>query len=568
MDSDRNSFDELVAGISAEERKFLLSKLSQNNQEGVVPLSSSRLEVETPLIEIKIKTESFFYRIILWIRSFFTKRPVSEIYNDDLLSNIANKIMKSHSGLINHKQKLLLSVFYERLKELQRVSNFFSPYFAVFNDSPGRFYVFLSMFIAPEIADKINETADPYSLPFEREPTSELRASLIRRMELVLKEIPVNIKTNLYAAVKSMHWLLSFTSLPYIHFIAQFTSIVSSSYTCPYLNARVDYATFAKVLHNATPVLNEVLEALFLFPLKNSSKGISLDSDTEKALTDFVSKANINLSVIQGFISAVPISAIGKIINEDYDWQIDDFGGCEDWFIKFKDEWKKIFDERWESWLRDRKKEQLKLVLDKNFKLKEFPELKYRPWAELWGGVTFRCEMTGGFLNWFCEEKYNSVMEPLNDLVMEGVFINNDNRNELSNALNDLQQINIDMTNLVSSLSPSGNIGGVFAKIQKDHGRTLKNQGLVESTILNTETSIRILQTTFCDACRSIEKVMHGILDEEKTKDYESIQNLTTLKGHENASFRDSLRKARYTLNCARGIFAEIEPLDLPKKTG
>ena len=44
---------------------------------------------------------------------------------------------------------------------------------------------------------------------------------------------------------------------------------------------------------------------------------------------------------------------------------------------------------------------------------------------------------------------------------------------------------------------------------------------------------------------KGIERVLHGVLDEEKTKDYESIQNLLTIKGHDNSAYRDALRKTR-----------------------
>ena len=141
--------------------------------------------------------------------------------------------------------------------------------------------------------------------------------------------------------------------------MAQFTSIISDSYTCPYVNARVDYSSFAKVLATPNPITNEVLEAIFLFPLKKTSKVLNVDTETEKALKDFLAQSSAHIAIIQAFISSVPIVALGKIVNEDFDWQVPSFGGGEDWFVKFKDEWKRVFDERWESWLRDRKKDQL-----------------------------------------------------------------------------------------------------------------------------------------------------------------------------------------------------------------
>ena len=293
---------------------------------------------------------------------------------------------------------------------------------------------------------------------------------------------------------------------------------------------------------------------------------MELDQDTEKSMREFLSKSAAGISMVQMFISTVPFFALGKVIFSDYDWQIETFGGAEDWFVKFKEEWKIVFDERWESWLRDRKKSQLADVLMEKFGILSFPELPYRPWANLWGGVPFRCEMTGGFLYWFATVKYEEVMGVLNVLVLEGVFLNNDNRAEFSEAMNKFAEINHQVQLFGESLNEKGSVGSVFAKLIADHVRTLKGQNMVNSIILNAETSVRGWESSFCDCCRTIEKVLAGILDDEKTdKKYESIQNLMTIKGRENRAYRDNLQAEREVLLESHKILAEIEPLDLPK---
>ena len=200
------------------------------------------------------------------------------------------------------------------------------------------------------------------------------------------------------------------------------------------------------------------------------------------------------------------------------------------------------------------------------FGILSFPELPYRPWANLWGGVPFRCEMTGGFLYWFATVKYEEVMGVLNVLVLEGVFLNNDNRAEFSEAMNKFAEINHQVQLFGESLNEKGSVGSVFAKLIADHVRTLKGQNMVNSIILNAETSVRGWESSFCDCCRTIEKVLAGILDDEKTdKKYESIQNLMTIKGRENRAYRDNLQAEREVLLESHKILAEIEPLDLPK---
>lgn len=562
----RGSFDELVAGISSDERKYLLAKINQNREHSFPLVQPAREETDGFTLDIKLNSESFLYKLFLWIRSLVSKKHRLEIYNGDLIRTLARKINKNHPGIVDMQNGLILSLFYEKLKELKNAADFFKPYFNIFNENPGKFYVFMSTFIAPEIASSINAEADPYSVPFEKEGTKEVRSSLLKKMEGILKDIPQKSRAVMYDAVKSLNWLKRFSELPYMHFLAQFTAIVSETYTCPFTNAQTDFNALASVLSDARSIPNEALEALFLFPQRKGGATVELDQDTEKSMREFLSKSAAGISMVQMFISTVPFFALGKVIFSDYDWQIETFGGAEDWFVKFKEEWKIVFDERWESWLRDRKKSQLADVLMENFGILSFPELPYRPWANLWGGVPFRCEMTGGFLYWFATVKYEEVMGVLNVLVLEGVFLNNDNRAEFSEAMNKFAEINHQVQLFGESLNEKGSVGSVFAKLIADHVRTLKGQNMVNSIILNAETSVRGWESSFCDCCRTIEKVLSGILDDEKTdKKYESIQNLMTIKGRENRAYRDNLQAEREVLLESHKILAEIEPLDLPK---
>lgn len=565
-DQPRGSFDELVAGISSDERKYLLAKINQNREHSFPLVQPAREETDGFTLDIKLNSESFLYKLFLWIRSLISKKHKLEIYNDDLIRTLARKINKNHPGIVDMQNGLILSLFYEKLKELKNAADFFKPYFNIFNENPGKFYVFMSTFIAPEIASSINAEADPYSVPFEKEGTKEVRSSLLKKMEGILKDIPQKSRAVMYDAVKSLNWLKRFSELPYTHFLAQFTAIVSENYTCPFTNAQTDFNALANVLSDARSIPNEALEALFLFPQRKGGATVELDQDTEKSMREFLSKSAAGISMVQMFISTVPFFALGKVIFSDYDWQIETFGGAEDWFVKFKEEWKIVFDERWESWLRDRKKSQLADVLMEKFGILSFPELPYRPWANLWGGVPFRCEMTGGFLYWFATVKYEEIIGVLNVLVLEGVFLNNDNRAEFSEAMNKFAEINHQVQLFGESLNEKGSVGSVFAKLIADHVRTLKGQNMVNSIILNAETSVRGWESSFCDCCRTIEKVLAGILDDEKTdKKYESIQNLMTIKGRENRAYRDNLQAEREVLLESRRILAEIEPLDLPK---
>ena len=504
------------------------------------------------------------YKLILWIRSIFTKRNSKEIYNNDLVLALKKKINRNHPGLLDIHTDLIQALFYEKLKEIKSCAEFFKPYISVANEDPGKFYVFLSTFVCPEISERINADADPYTIPFEREATTELRVSLSKRMENLLKNIEPKTREKLYSAVRSLIWLKQFSELPFIHFSSQFTAIISSSYTCPFTNAQSDYTAFARVLQSTTPIPKEALESLFLYS-QRAALGGRANEEIEKALREFINKAVTCFSSIQMFVSTVPVSSLGKVIFGDYEWQPENSGGGEDWFVKFKDEWKKVFDARWSSWLRDRKKNQLAEVLREKFGLDSFPELREKPWQKLWGGIPFNCEMTAGLLVWVVENLSDEIMSVLNIVILEGVFIKKENRTELSEAINDFVEVNQKTTDFIQSITEDGAVGSIIYKYINEHTHSIKAQQLISSMILNCENTIRTCGKVFCNCTRTIERIFHGILDDVKDKDYDSLQNLMTIRGIENRAFRDRMENVRDILNVIRSVFVEIEPLDLPK---
>lgn len=560
----KSTFDELVAGISADERQQLLKNLNHNNEQEIRLLHSAMNE-EGGLLDTKYNNEPMLYKLILWIRSVLTKQNKKAIYNDDLINILKNKINRNHPGTLDVHNDLLQSLFYEKLKEIKSCADFFKPYISTANENPGKFYVFLSTFVAPGISEKIAADADPYTIPFDKEATNELKSSLLKRMENDLKTIDRTSKEKLYSAVRSLTWLKQFSELPFIHFTSQFTAIVSSNYTCPFMNAQIDYPAFARVLQDTTPIPKEALESLFLFTQRESLKHNSTNEDVQKVLKDFMTKAISSFSSIQMFVATIPISSLGKVIFSDYEWQPANSGGGEDWFMKFKDEWKNLFGSRWVSWLRDKKKKQLSKILEEKFNLKSFPELREKPWKNLWGGLQFKCEMTAGLLGWFTETKAESVMDCLNTVILEGIFIKKENRTSLAESINDMVDIIQQVTIFLDSIEIDGSVGSVFKKYETEHTHTIKAQQLVTSMLINAETKIRTCGKIFCDAAKEIEKIFHGILDETRTdKEYASLQNLMTIRNSENKAFRKSMAETLETLTVMHEVLVEIEPLDLP----
>lgn len=559
----KDAFDRLVAGLSSEDRAEMLYSINKNLSPSVDLGEDTTVDSSIKItLRTKYAQESFFYRLILWFRSLFRKKNAESIYNDDIISALARRVNKNHPGLINHKNRTLDSLFYERLMELKESADFFKPYFNTIKDSPGEFYVFLSSFIIPELVDEINTTADPFSLGFDVEPTIEVKKNLMRRLDDLLENMGRTKKSVLYEALNSINWLKEFSELPFVHFISQFTNITRNFYTCPYKNALIDYDKFAAVFTNVQSVSNELLETIFLFSQRKSlSKNVS-NKDMENAVKEFLRIANQNLSYIQIFISSVPIIKIGKIINDNFDWIPENMTGIENWYPVFQSQWRKIIEMRWSDWVRERKKNVLSMSLLSDFNLSEFPYCSERPWASLWSRIPFTYELTAGFLSWFVNEKFDEYDSILTDVITEGVFERSQNKTEYSEGFNLFIDANKNMIDLLEKISSKGEIGSLFNEIKNQHIHSFQIQNKIDSMISTIEKEIKSITTDFIKGGRLIEAVFRGFFESNPDGIHFSLQNINTIKGHQNIAWKDKLKQTSKGLNRAIYYLLELESID------
>ena len=298
----KGAFDKLVAGLNSDERLSLLNKINKNT-DIELQIESSDLNEKNFSLLSQYRNESSFYKFLLWLRSFFLKISKEKLYNQDLIDRFAKELNNLHPGILRHKQLLLDNYFFERLKSLKDASDFFKPYFVHINENPGDFYVFLSSFVAPEIAEAVNTNADPFVLPFTKEPDIELHNNLIKKMDSILKDMNSSTRNKLYQSVSTVEWLSQFVSLPFIHFISQFTNNSSNRFSCSYRLATMDYDAFASVFSKMFTVQPDVLQSLFLYSQRqNINKTTMSDKNIENALNEFLSKANLSISCIKEFV--------------------------------------------------------------------------------------------------------------------------------------------------------------------------------------------------------------------------------------------------------------------------
>lgn len=565
--TEKSTFSKLVSSLSDNERKSLLEKmhtLSGDPETQELSCKEKIVEEKIPFDEL-IQKESLFYRIILWFRAIFTNSAQEFIYNKDKILELFKSVDRNYPGLIDYQNGTLQNVFYKKICELKDAVNFFKPYLEIVYDDLGAYYVLLGSMMIPEVTTLMDEKVDPYELPFSREVTSELRSSYLRKLDEIIRNIPQPKRTEIYSCARIVEWFYQLSKLPFDRLKNSFVLSDSAEYYCNFSVVANELNNFARILCHGEAVLEEVLTSLYLFSVNKFVPADSEATDDESRMKEFMNKATANISIIHVFIKTVPIKNICKIVYNDLFWTPSDFSGAEDWFVKYQNHWKKLFDDKWNSWLKEKKKLEVEDLLKSVFELEKLPLLQNRPWLLLWNGIGFKFEHTLGFISWFMQKKYDEVVKPLRQLLIEGDFENKKNRDEFAGALDYFVQVYNDILKLDQDLSSKGSIGLIFDKISVNKIRTFEAQSKVESVMINLEVQSQSIKQIFCDSCRTVSKVLTAAFGNHEDKNYYGVSNLNMIHSTSSVSFNESLYNSFEVFSKALDMIKELESIDSKK---
>lgn len=553
------SFDRLVSRLSSSERTTLLEKL----QTKVDPESQSLVSVEVPGavsykdIDLQYKSESLFIRIWLFIKSIFSNTDIKVLYNAQLVSGRGKYVEKNYPNLIDSYKRIFIQGFYERMEELASCADFFKDGISAYVSDPGEFYVFLSSLIAPEVARQISQEVNPSNLPFDREVTNELRVSLVRKMENIIQSLPAVKRAALYNAVCSVDWLRHFVQLPFARILNSFSDD-NGRKTCSFDSIKSEIALLGKVLCNGKTIEPEVLEALFVF--SNSRDAEGKDNYSEQ-FEKYMETASSRISMIKMFITTVPMRSIGAVVNMDAFWFPERPEGSEDWFVKYKNTWRKAFDKQWEQWLSDRKKDVLLSSMTKTFGFHKIPMLPNRPWSKIFGGVPFTYDYSMGFIYEFYKNVYPEYQKILKVLMLEGVFYLKDNLVELTDSCAEMEHQEELIERLNVRLADDGETGLLFEKLKYDNLHTPRGKARLDSLIKSLETESAVILGQWCGAARSIQLILNGVISGVRNNRYDTISNLASIQGKSNSDFRKNMIEVHGGIITALEAIKELETL-------
>ena len=557
IETSDNTFRQLAAGISSDERAILLEKIkavSTNLSEQTLENPFQSIDNIQTDISAELKSEFFLYKVILWLRSLFSGANVEELYAKDKVARLASELSGFAPGLVDYPHRYLTTLFYEYIRELKGCADFFRPYLSVLRENYGSYYVFLSSLILPDIDTMVNSEADPFQTPPKPNFSKEYRTSLLRRLDDILSNIPPISRNVMYKSVQSVDWLIQFSNLPFEDMLSTFSCFAADSYVCSFKNVGMLFSEFVRVLSAGKSVTGEILESMFLF-IRGKSNMAEMD--------EFLASAQKHLEILHGFIASVPLVRIGKIVFEDYSWQPETFGGAEDWFVKFRNEWRVRFDRRWEQWIFECKKEGIREKLKVRFSMENFPLLENRPWTEVWGGMPFKFEFTAGFISWYFMNVFPKDIKVLKFLQLEGDFEKSENKENLTSALNDLIQVETSIVTLNQNLGRGGEFGMLFDRLSNDKLRTTAALKKINSMMANCEAVVINCKKDFCTNLRMLVCLLKGIFKDSSGDDFLSVKNLDAIAGTKNTAYISELIEIKQKFLDILELISGMEMLEI-----
>jgi len=564
-----SSFDTLVSGLSDKERLEILQRMKSSS--AALPLNMQlpeKLDLIDASFDIKTRLEkiSFVERIMLWLKATFTNSSIEDAYNKSRVNAYAHEVEHQYLGLIDYRHKLVLDVMLNYFQELRAAAKFFEPYIAAYEKNPGAFYVLLGSIVMPGEHADIEADVDPYAYPFTEELDPDLHANLSKKLDDVLSGIPDSHRKIMYASVASVEWLRAFVRIPFERMISKFSFDDSGRKTCHFENMGKDFCDFASVMCNGKVLSTESLQTLFIFYMKYANQVSAGEGGSVLGEEDFLQAASLQMVSISTYIKTVPTRKLVCVIANNVQFVPANISGGEEWFVKYKSEWKMLFEHKWSQWMCDYEKERLKKQVAAYFGYESLPLFPYRPWSTVWEGVPFRYELSLGFAYAFYKDYFMTYMKSLKQIALAGDFAIKENRVEFTDTCNTLYHVNDDLDVLATQLSAGGEYGLLFAKYEGQDQRKSGDIKSVRECMRQIEYRTANIVKTLLGSLNSLQNLMGGILSEHITSYYGPLINLGRIQAKEgkNRQFVHSLRECRFGVDHAYDILNAVEPLELP----
>jgi hypothetical protein len=542
------TLNRLASGLSLAERKELLDKLESQSLISKDPLYQDADDAEfAGDAEQRFSNLSMFSRICYYILGFFKSQDPLVVFKSTELSKLGKEVEVKAAGFYSATQGYLLPQFYDAIGRLKANSRFFySALESGFNHDKGAFYGFLGSLEMEDIHFRLVSETDPAVIA-DRNPglsESALRQIAQKEFDDAMLAITEEQRDKMYANVRSLVCLKQLSSFLYDRFIMAFTNNASlGGMVCRAVVVRDALISLNNILFSLKECPSmSLFESLFIFVLQEQGAGTLVDvqQETQKLLT----QAETSLAGIRDFNRKIPLTLIARVVARDVSLIPKAISGGEDWFLLYKDHWKRHIDTTFFTYFGNRRRRELQKILVDFFGNMEIRSLENAEFETKPGGLPVLRENSLGFLLTFHSGIFMTDLNPfLRTVLIDGEFFKKDNKLEYTENYNELIKLDDVIRQFDGNLSSRGDWGKRYIQAKNEISALIvkrRKLRLVQEEIDQQANAIVDRSTL---AMNGMVKILNGIIDRESGGKYNTLSNLSQLNGKD-ARFTDGLRNA------------------------
>jgi hypothetical protein len=525
-------FNRLVSELNLEERAKLLEKLGSQSSLPQGPLYEEVSDEPAEKLEIRFTNLPWYKRLWFHILSFFNSRTPLKLFEDSLMSRISRTVEEIAPGFYNYQKDLLLSKFQEMLVYLRDASRFFYQVLdASFNRDKGGLMVFLGSLEMPDVHKLIQNNADPAVLAEQFPGVSEveLRQKAHRAMEEAVSTISAEQRDVMYYNARSLFCLKQLSSFLFDRMINAF--IVDSAYhgsICPSASIRDQLLALNNILNSLKdPPPLTLLGSLFVFALSEREDEPGFDIQTE--MRRLLSRAEASIEAIRTFNKQVPLTQLLRCMSRNMDISSQNIGGGEDWFAVYREHWKRLIDEHFSVFIKNKKQRDMQNALRYFLKGNSLKLLEHTDSESNAAGVPVKEAFCLSFLQTFYTVVFmGEINKVLRSILLDGEFIKKENRTEFAEYYNTIIKLDDMIRHFDQTLSTSGDIGQRYSQTKAEMTSLPIKRRKIQLVLQEASKIAGEIIDQTRDAIEGMIKILSGIIKKSADDKYDSLANLAT----------------------------------------
>jgi len=449
-----------------------------------------------------------------------------------------------------------------KLKEAARF--FYSALDMSVNRDKGAFFSFLGSLEMADIHRKLQEVTDP-TLILEKYPDlseTELRQMAFKAMDEVLSTISDSDRSLMYFDARSLYCLKELSSFLFDRVIMAFSSGASGDgETCSANLIREYLISLNNILRSllVVPPL-PLLESLFVFILQERAAEPGFDFDRE--IRGLLIKAEESLDVIREFNKQVPLTWIIRCATRNMSFSSKPISGGEDWFVVYRDYWKRRVESLFGDYMKDRRYRDLLnqfryLLKGTSLRMLENTQSESNP-----DGLPIRGAFALSFLYTFYLAVFMSdINRILRPILIDGEFQKKENRVEFAESYNTLIKLEDEIYKFDHDISPEGDYGKRYAKARQEMASLPVKRRKIQIVIDEASKKAGMIIVDARDASRSMVNLLNGITAKDSRGKLDVLSNLEKM-AKKDSRFMSGLSEIIQQFQTVLKLLDDIETME------